>query len=99
GTIPHHVEKDAAAELFHRSSLSKVRGEIAAPVKSIGFGKVFIRFLAIEEHQLGLCGKVRTPGQHSRHFQEQAGARTAVVRADEANVIERLGVVMRTQKS
>src|ERR1700738_5012779 len=71
---------------------------MTAAVNAVPVAKIFDSFLAIEKNELNLFRQARLPGQHSRQFQKQAGARAAVIRADEAKGVEDFRVVVRTEQ-
>ena len=53
------------------------------------------RFLAVEKDEFDLRGERGIEGEDAREFEQRAGAGSAVVRADEADRAEALGVVVR----
>jgi hypothetical protein len=71
---------------------------MTAAVNTVPVAKILDSFLAIEKNELNLFCEARLPSQHSRQFQKQAGARSAVIRADKAKRIENFRVVVRTEQ-
>src|SRR5205814_4993313 len=95
-TIANHVEQDPAAELLGATTL-ELSGKIPAPVQSICFRKMIVRFFAVEKHELNLPSQIRMLPDYSRQFQEQACTRASIVSSHELYSIQRFRVVMRAQ--
>src|SRR5205807_5228496 len=96
-TVAHHVEQDSAAKLFRPFAL-KLLCKIAATVKAIASREIFISFFAVKKHKLDLRRQIWVLSQHSRQFQEQAGARTTVIRPDKTDGVEGFCVIMGAQQ-
>src|SRR5689334_9487639 len=71
---------------------------MTAAINPIGIAEIFKSFFAVEKYQLYFPGQVRLHCQDPRQFQEQAGARSPIVRADELKTLKYFGVVMRTKQ-
>ena len=96
-TVTHHVEQNSAAKLF-RPFAFKLPGKIATTVKAIASREIFISFFAVKKHKLDLRRQIWVLSQHSGQFQEQAGARTAVIRPDKTDGVEGFCVIVGAQQ-
>ena len=96
GTLANHVEHNAAAILFR--AVPELPRKITAPVKSVVVGIMFIRFFAVKKHKLNLCSEIWVLRQYATEFQEQTGARAAIICAYKRKGVEDLRIVMGAQQ-
>src|SRR5438876_4041707 len=94
--IPDHIKQDTAAKIL--GGLMQLSREMTAAVKTIGGGKIFECFLAVEKGQLDFGRQGGIHRQNTRHFNEQAGTGATIVRPHKTNRVECFGVVMRAKK-
>src|SRR4029077_20616365 len=95
--IANHVEQNSAAKCFGRFILCELVSKMAAPVNPVSLAEIFNRLFAIKESEFDFLGEPGFKRQHSRHFQKHAGARTAIIGANESKGVEDFCVVMRTE--
>src|SRR5581483_1763775 len=69
-----------------------------APVDAVGLAEVFECLFAVKKDQLDLAGELRLFREDSGKFDQQAGARAAVIRSHKAKSLEYLCVIMGTKK-
>ena len=95
-SVAYHVKQDSAAKLL-RSHAFQLSGKIAAAIEAVSRRESFVGFLAVKKNQFDLRRQIGILPKNSRQFQQQTGARPAVIRADKSDVVERFRVVMGAQ--
>src|SRR5580704_8429841 len=89
--VADHVDQDESFYLREQAVLLPAGGEMLAPVYAVSVAPFADGFFTVEKHHVHVvdAGLVR---EHMRQFEEQAGGRSAVVRAYEFAAGEELGV-------
>src|SRR5262249_20654699 len=91
-------EQDSVAESFGLTCPGQLLLKVATSVNSIRRTKIFERFFTIKKHELHIFRQARRTCQRASDFQENAIARSAIIRADKPKCVENFCVVVGAQQ-